>query len=114
MLTWPSSFYALGVGERFYALDLAGLSRYPFAVGIGVTRTGSGWATFDLDTYRVDSDAPPEKRVKVDRWPTVAADGGFFRTAQRTFPPGPRGHYPGVLPPELERLRVTDPSSACP
>lgn len=112
--TWPSSFFALPVGARFYATDLAGLSQDPFAVGIGVTRTSSGPWTFDLDAYRVDSDAPPEKHVKVDRWPLVCNGSDFLRAARRSFPPGPSGHYPGALPLELERLLVTDPSSARP
>ena len=99
--TWPSSFFALPVGQTFYAKDLAGLSTSSFAVGIAVTRTNSGPWTFDLDTYRVDPSALVEKRVKVDRWPLACTGSDFVRTADRHFPPGPLGHYPRALPPEL-------------
>lgn len=112
--TWPSSFFALPRGATFYATDLAGLSQDPFAVGIGVTRTSSGPWTFDLNTNRVDSEAPSHKRVKVDRWPLLTQAAGSSARRIATSPPEPFGHYPRTLPPEMERLLVTDPSSAQP
>lgn len=108
--THPNSFWALGVGSQFYARDLGGLTDRPFAVGICVTRTNSGPGTFDLDTYRVDSKAPTQKQVKVDRWPLSCSGSEFMRSADRHIPPEPGGHYPGVLP--LGIVSLTNPSSA--
>jgi hypothetical protein len=81
-----------------------------------VTRTGS--ETWDLDTFRVHSDGPPEKVVRVDRFAITATGSHFVRPADRDFPAevggvSGSGHYPGSLPPELA-ARLTDPSSKQP
>jgi hypothetical protein len=112
--TCPSSLFAATVGSTFFALDLAALSQSLFAVGIGITRTSSGPGSFDLDTYRLYPKAPPEKRVKVDRWAVTCTGSAFMRATSRQCPPGPSGHYPGVLPPELARLWIGSQSSVQP
>ncbi len=109
--TYPNSFLTMAFGSQFYALDLAGLTSQPFAVGIRVTRTNSGPGTFDLDTFRIDSHAPPEKRVKVYRVALTWTGSEFMRSAHiKLVPPGPSGHYPGELPPWFTSLTV--PTSA--
>ena len=115
--TYPHSFWTMAVGSQFFATDLAGLTTSPKLPGCGVTRTGS--RMWDLDTFRVHSDGPVDKLVRVDRWTITAAGSYFHRLADRGSPPDPRGaprgsgHYPGVLPLDLIAL-LTDVSSKQP
>lgn len=112
--TYANSFWAMPVGSQFHATDLAGLTPSPRLLGICVTRTGS--ETWDLDAFRVHSEGPAHKTVRVNRSPITAAGSYFLRLAGRHVPPDPAGgpsgsgHYPGALPPELLAL-VTDVSS---
>ena len=105
------------VGSEFFATDIAGLTTSPRLAGIRVTRTGS--ETWHLDTFRVHSDRPPQKVVRVDRYAVTATSSYFVRPGDRDFPADPpgavlgTGHYPGGLPPELAAL-FTDPSSKQP
>jgi hypothetical protein len=112
--TYANSLWATPVGSHFYATDRAGLTASPELLGICVTRTGS--ETWDLDTFRVHSEGPADKIVRVDRWPITATGSCFFRSGDRHFPPDPpggpsgSGHYPGALPQELLAL-ITNVSS---
>ena len=63
--TYPNSFWAMPVGSMFFATDLGGLTISPKFSGIRVTRTGS--EAWDLDTFRVQSEAPANKIGRVDR-----------------------------------------------
>ncbi len=79
--TFSSSFWGTPVGSRFHATDLAGLTtaqNAPNMVGICVARTSS--ETWDLDTFRVHSEGPADKFVRVDRWIITWADGRFLRS----------------------------------
>ena len=112
--TYPHSFWSMPVGSEFFAADIAGLTTSPKLLGMRVTRTGS--ETWDLDTFRVHSDGPPEKVVRVDRYAVTATGSYFIRPRDRGVPPDPAGgvpgsgHYPGTLPVELGAL-LTDPCS---
>lgn len=115
--TYPHSFWNMPVGSQFFAADIAGLTTSPKLLGIRVTRTGS--EAWNLDTFRVHSDGPPEKVARVDRYAVTATGSYFVRPADRDFPPDApgavrgSGHYPGGLPSELAAL-LTDPSSKQP
>lgn len=112
--TYPHSFWSMAVGSRFFATDLAGLTTSPKLLGIRVKRTSP--ETWDLDAFRVHSEGPADKLVRVDRWPIMTTASYFLRPADRDFPPDPpgsppgSGHYPGALPSELLML-LTDVSS---
>lgn len=93
---FSGSFWSMPVGSEFFAPYIAGLTTSPKLLGIRVTRTGS--ETWDLDTFRVHADGPPQKVIRVDRY-AVTATGSYF------VPPGDRD-LPGRRSGRRARLRA--------